>query len=755
MDVKRRSAEQLSVAMDHHRAGRLTEAERLYRGVCAADPSNARAFHLLGVVAHQLGHRDAADLVGRALALAPDVAEAHNDRGVILAAHGKLGDAAAEFETAVALKPDYGEALTNLAAALRALGRLDEMVIHFERALERAPNSAMAHFNLAMALKQQGRLMEAVTHYEKALALRPGLVDAHVNLGALLQEIGRLDEALAHCEQAVALRPDAAGAHNNLGNVLRELGRLDDAIARYDRAVAIDPTFAMAHYNRGLALRGQGRIAQARAAFERAVALKPDFLAAEFALCVAELPVLYSDAAEIATQRTAYAERLAKLSADVERAGTPAALADVVGSHQPFYLAYQGRNDRELAMSYGGVVTRIMAARFPPPPLPPPPLPPPPGPDEPVRLGIVSAFFRAHSNWKIPIQGWLRGLDRKRFRVFGYHVGAERDAETDAAAALCERFVQGARPLAAWREAILQDAPHVLLYPEIGMDRTTAQLAAQRLARVQCVSWGHPVTSGFPTIDFFLSSDLMEPPDADVHYSEQLVRLPHLSICYEPSGAPLPALDRAELGLRAGAVVYWGCQSLPKYLPQLDEVFARIAREVGDCQFVFIAFPGGDHVTEAFRARLERAFATVGLRAADHCVVLPRLAPDRFAAAIGTCDVMLDSIGWSGCNSTLESLVHDRPIVTLAGEMMRARHTAAILTRMGVTETIARTVDDYVAIAVGLGRSAPARAELSAKVAANKHRVYGDRDCVRALEAFLDRAARTGPPKDADVARSG
>src|ERR1700680_985784 len=128
MDVKRRSAQQLSAAMDHHLAGRLTEAERLYRGVCAADPSNARAFHLLGVVAHQLGRSDAADLVGRALALAPDVAEAHNDRGVILAAQGKLGEAAAEFETAVALKPDYGEALTNLAAALRALGRLDEAV---------------------------------------------------------------------------------------------------------------------------------------------------------------------------------------------------------------------------------------------------------------------------------------------------------------------------------------------------------------------------------------------------------------------------------------------------------------------------------------------------------------------------------------------------------------------------------------------------------------------------------------------------
>jgi predicted O-linked N-acetylglucosamine transferase (SPINDLY family) len=247
----------------------------------------------------------------------------------------------------------------------------------------------------------------------------------------------------------------------------------------------------------------------------------------------------------------------------------------------------------------------------------------------------------------------------------------------------------------------------------------------------------------------------MEPPDGDAHYREQLVRLPNLSIYCEPSNAPAMALDRAKLGLRTGAVVYWCCQSLPKYLPQFDAVFARIARAVGDCQFTFIAFAGDAHVTDTFHARLDRAFAAVGLRAADHCVVLPRLAPERYVAAIGQCDVVLDSIGWSGCNSTLESLAHDLPIVTLSGDLMRGRHTAAILTRMGIGDMIARTVDEYVAIAVGLGRNAPERAQVRARVAANKHRIYRDRDCIGALEAFLDRAARFPSSKDAGAAASG
>jgi predicted O-linked N-acetylglucosamine transferase (SPINDLY family) len=245
----------------------------------------------------------------------------------------------------------------------------------------------------------------------------------------------------------------------------------------------------------------------------------------------------------------------------------------------------------------------------------------------------------------------------------------------------------------------------------------------------------------------------MEPVAAAAHYSERLIRLPNLSIYYEPADVAPVAINRAELGLRASAVVYWCCQSLPKYLPQYDEVFARIAAEVPGCQFAFIEFGGGRGVTELFRARLERAFAAVGLNASDHCVFLPRLAPDRFTAAIGQCDVVLDSIGWSGCNSVLESLVHNVPILTFAGDMMRGRHTAAILEMMDLRETTARTIDEYVSMAGLLGRDTAKRAELSAEIANRKHRVYRDRECIVALEAFLDQAVRNGDTNAALVSK--
>jgi protein O-GlcNAc transferase len=737
MNAGGRSEQTLAAAMAQHRAGRLSDAERLYRLVCDTDPNNARAFHLLGVVAHQLKRPDAASLVGRAVMLEPDFAEAHNDRGVILAADGLFSDAISCFERAVALKPGYGEARNNLGRALRSLGRFDEAVQQFELLLKSTPDSPVAHFNLASVFELAGRRPDAEIHYRRAISLRPDFADAHIHLASLLHDTDRLPEALAHAERAVTLRPDNAGARNNLGNILRALGRRDEAIAQYETALRIDPNSFMAYYNCGVALRGETRIAEARAHFARASALKPEFLEAELALCMAELPALYEHESEIAERRDAYARRLAKLSVDVESAAAPALLADAIGSHQPFYLPYQGGNDRELQSLYGSLICKIMAAKYPT-----PVLPKPSDPRETIRLGIVSGFFRQHSNWKIPIRGWLKMLDRERFQVSGYYTSGERDGETDAAAALCDRFVQCPLTLDAWRRTILDDAPHVLIYPEIGMDKVSSQLAAQRLAAVQCASWGHPVTSGFPTIDYFLSSDLMEPANAAEHYSERLVRLPNLSIYYEPSDIPPAGIDRAELGLRAGAVVYWCCQSLPKYLPQFDEVFARIAAEVPFCQFAFIEFGGGKGVTELFRARLDRAFGALGLNAEHHCVFLPRLAPDRFVAAIGQCDVVMDSIGWSGCNSILESLVHNLPIVTFAGEMMRGRHTAAILEMIGISETTARTIDEYVSIAGRLGRDITKRTGLSAEIAGNKHRLYRDRDCIVALDAFLQRAVR-------------
>src|SRR5262249_104830 len=240
--------------------------------------------------------------------------------------------------------------------------------------------------------------------------------------------------------------------------------------------------------------------------------------------------------------------------------------------------------------------------------------------------------------------------------------------ETEVARSMFDRFVEGPLTIPAWRDAILADQPHILIYPEIGMDPCSLQLAAVRLAPVQCNSWGHPVTSGLPSIDYYLSSDLMEPTDGQHHYTEELIRLPNLSIYYDPARTRSATVDREELGIRLDATVYWCCQSLYKYLPHYDHIFAPVAHALGNCQFVFVSYACKE-VNSLFRGRLRPVFDAVGLNSEAYCSFLPPMTFDRFTAAMGQADVFLDSIGWSGCNSTLESLAHNLPIVTTPGTL--------------------------------------------------------------------------------------
>ena len=728
----------LAQALDLHGQGRLLEADALYALILAARPDNFDALQMRGLVMLAQGRLgEALRLVGAALQQRPSAPQVLLNYGIVLDALKRHEEALASFEKAIGHKSKFAEAHNNRGGVLVTLGRDAEALESLKRALAIKPGYTDALCNQATALKNLGRFDEALKSIDRALTLTSNSARAHNIRGTIFEARKDYAEALACYDRALAIDPRYSEPLNNRGVVLRAQQRYEDALASFDRAIALDPSFAQAYYNRGAVLLDFNRCAEAVESYDNAVRHKPDFAEAKLGAVIANLPVLYRDEDEIAAQRARYAERLRALHAEVMQSPNPAAYAKGVGPNQPFYLAYQGQNDRGLQRLYGETVCRIMAARFPA-----APLAPPPAIDEPLRVGVVSGFFYDHSNWKIPIKGWLSELDRTRFQLFGYHTGSKHDRETDAAAKLCARFVEGTRPLEEWRTGILRDAPHVLIIPEVGMDAMSVQLAAQRLARVQCTSWGHPETSGFPTLDYFFSSDLMEPADGQDYYSEKLVRLPNLSIYYEPvPTAPVP-VTRAELGLRDGVPLFWCGQSMFKYLPQYDGVFARIAREIGDCQFAFLAHQGAQAVSAVFRERLAKAFTAQGLSADNHCVVLPRLGRDKFAAAIGLSDVVLDSIGWAGCNSTLEGLHYDMPVVTMDFGPMRGRHGAAIFRMMDVTDTVTQSIDDYVATAVRLARDGEARAALKGEIAAHKKRLYRDRACITALEDFLEQAGR-------------
>ena len=236
-----------AAAVRHHEAGRLAEAEDLYRKILAADPKHVGSLHHLGLIAVSVGRNDiAVDLIGRAIAL----------DGGIPACHFNIG------------------------LALRALGRFDEVVAHAQRAIALKPDYVGAHMLVGDAFKSQGKPGEAAACFERALALDPRNAEAHNNLGTVLAMLGREDDAIASYQRALALDSRLAVAHANLGFARAAQGRLEEAIPSYLRAIALDPDRAEAHNNLAAALAAQGHLAEAAVHYEQALRLKPDFIAA-------------------------------------------------------------------------------------------------------------------------------------------------------------------------------------------------------------------------------------------------------------------------------------------------------------------------------------------------------------------------------------------------------------------------------------------------------------------------------------------
>jgi protein O-GlcNAc transferase len=276
------------LALQYHQAGRLAEAEALYRQILAAQPTHADALHLLGLIAHQVGRHDlAVEWIRQAIVLNPNNPFAHSNLGEACRAMGRFDEAMAASRRALEIKPDYPNAHLNLGNALRERGQLDEAMAAYRRALEIKADYPEACYNLGIALRERGQLDEAIAAYRHAIGIQPGYPEAHNNLGVALREAGQLDEAIAAYRRALEMKPDYPEGHYNLGIALRERGQLDEAVAAYRRALGIHPDYPEAHNNLGAALAEQGQLDEAMAAYRRALEIKSDYPEAHYNLGIA------------------------------------------------------------------------------------------------------------------------------------------------------------------------------------------------------------------------------------------------------------------------------------------------------------------------------------------------------------------------------------------------------------------------------------------------------------------------------------
>jgi predicted O-linked N-acetylglucosamine transferase (SPINDLY family) len=240
----------LQLAIQHHQAGRLAEAEKIYRQVLAQQPNHADAFHLLGILAAQSGRSDAGvELIRRAIDLCSTSPVYYSSLGKALVGMGRLDEAIASFRQSIRLNPDLAESHEDLGNALKDDGQLEQAIASLRQAVQLKPELAKAHNNLGNLLTRMGQLDEAIAAYGRAIQHKPDFAEAYSNLGNALQNKGQLDEAIAACRRAVRLWPDSVAARCNLANALKEKGQVDDAIALFRQALRLNPNDVCVHSN--------------------------------------------------------------------------------------------------------------------------------------------------------------------------------------------------------------------------------------------------------------------------------------------------------------------------------------------------------------------------------------------------------------------------------------------------------------------------------------------------------------------------
>lgn len=645
----------LQIAVQHHQAARLAQAEQLYRKILDSQPNHAQAMHLLGVIAYQVGRNDvAADLMRRSIAINASDPSHHCNLGEVYRALGRFGEAVASYSLAIQLKPDYAEAYNNLGSALCGLNKLDQAIAAFSKAIELNPALAEAHTNLANALQAQGKLDEAATSYLRAIQLNPVLAEAYCKLGNVLMAQRKFDTAVAVYRKAIELKPAFVEAWFNLAACRQGQFKLDDAVDAYSTVIRLDPNCMEAHTNLGNLLKDQGRLDEALAAYERAMVLRPN--------------------ETVCHSNWVYAMHF--------HSGFDA---------RAIYEAHRRWNEQHAARV--PLMTDFRDH-------------PAPDPGRKLRIGYVSPNLNFHPvcRFLLPL---LEQHDRGKFEVFCYSDVATPDDLTNRVRSQCD----------VWRHTagmsdeqvaglVRQDRIDILVDLAMHMARNRLLVFARKPAPVQVTYLAYCSTTGLDAIDYRFTDPWLDPPGCgDACYSEQSIRLPQTYWCYAPGIAapapgPLPALS-------AGHMTFGCLNNFNKVSALALETWCRLMRETPGSRFVLQA-EEGRHRQRVIDALHRAAVDPQRLR-----FVAYMSGPDYFRL-YQEIDLTLDPFPCAGGTTSCDALWMGVPVVTLAGGTAVGRSGVSILSNVGLPELIAGSQDQYLDIARQLAGDLPRLAELRA-----------------------------------------
>jgi len=639
-----RTEANLSLALEHHQAGRLAEAEGLYRLILDAVPQHAEARHLSGALALQQGRYEAAvDSIGKAIVLDRGIARYHNNMGEALRALGRFDEALTSYMRALALDPGSVEIHYNIGLAFRERGEADIAIACWRRTVGLGPHYGDAYHRLAMAFEEVGNYQEAIGAWQWLLKCSPDFIEAHNRLGNALAALGLRDQAIAHYRRILELG-DFAWAHHNLAFALCEGGDVHSAMVSWNRALELAPDFAEAHNGIGNAYIESGDAEKAIASYQKAAEFRPNFLEALSNILVT-MPMVAEFSAEAVF---AEAKRIgARFEAPVaERRLTPHA------------------ND--------------------------------PTPDRRLRIGYLTPSLTAHvlAPYIEPI---LRSHQRENVEVHVYAHVARPDAVTQRLKALADHwtFVHDMTDEEVERR-IRNDRIDILIDPMGHWAGNRLPVFARKPAPIQVSYLCQGSTTGLETMDYLIADRWLNEDGAVQALSvEKVVELGggFQTTVYDEEVPIGPPPSEA-----AGFITFGSCNNPNKISTATLELWAEALKRVPSSRLLI----KGRHLQRPERSSLLlQRLKTFGI-APERVEIFGTLPDAHHMAFYNRIDISLDTTPFTGGRTTLDSVWMGVPVVSLIGPTAYSRFSYSHLCRIGHPELVARSAEEYVSIAAGL-----------------------------------------------------
>ena len=706
------AARRIETGLMHHRAGRLAEADALYREALADDPENIDAVHFRGVVAYQRGaHSQAVELISQALSRNRANPSAHNNLGNALAAQGNKAAALSAYLDALAFQPDYADALCNLGDVLRSSGKIERAIACYRRAVSIAPGLRVAHVNLQQALEELSKRGQSPA--SGAIAAPDGAnaeAELNFNLGNGHKDRKQLDQAVACYEKAIAIAPDFPAAHSNLGSALLQRGKRQEAMLCFRRALALAPELAEAHYNLGVASLQAGDLASAKSALRKYLESQPGDRDAllklgeacsrsneldEAAGCLNR--VLADDPhdggahnllANVRRNQARHQEALEHYELAILQDVNPVVafqnLLFCMMCTGTFSAAAIHARHCEFSRRFEDPLVRLRL-----------PHANTPDPDRRLRIGYVSPDFRSNivAHYMQPI---LEHHDRARFQIHCYFTGSSADVETGRLSSLADQWHDAALLSDDAFAALIREHQIDLLVDLCGHGPGNRILMfARKPAPVQVSYLDYSATTGLSAIDYRLTTEYCDPTGiADQYYSEKLYRLADTYWTYNPAARlPVSALPMQS----SGHPTFGSFNLYYRITDEVVDLWSRLLAAVPQARLTIVGVAAGS--TQAtLLDRLDRS-GIARHRISMHGVV----SYQAYNELMATVDVALAPFPYNGATTMMDCLWNGLPVVAReGGETFCSRLGCSVLVQLGLSELVGSSDDEYIRIAVEL-----------------------------------------------------